>query len=106
MPFLPPSQQRHSTEGNISLSTYYYYYHYLELPAERDNVRNNARRTQARKTTHGLDGQYQDLDMTPRGRVSQNERERRELEKVRPWCGQPSDRGRIHLTAFFPRQPG
>ena len=27
-----------------------------ELPGERDNARNNARCTQARKTTHGLDG--------------------------------------------------
>jgi len=27
-----------------------------ELPGERDNVRNNARCTQARKATHGLDG--------------------------------------------------
>jgi len=26
------------------------------LPGERDNARNNARSTQARKTTHGLDG--------------------------------------------------
>ena len=31
-----------------------------ELPAERDNARNNARCTQARKTTHILDGQHQD----------------------------------------------
>ena len=30
-----------------------------ELPRERDNARNNARCTQARKTTHGLDGQHQ-----------------------------------------------
>ena len=37
-----------------------------ELPGERDNaIRNNARRTQARKTTHGLDGQHQDVDRTP-----------------------------------------
>ena len=27
-----------------------------ELPGERDNARNNARCTQARKATHGLDG--------------------------------------------------
>jgi len=33
-----------------------------ELPGERDNARNNARCTQARKTTHGLDGQHQDMD--------------------------------------------
>jgi len=33
-----------------------------ELPGERNNARNNARCTQARKATHGLDGQYQDVD--------------------------------------------
>jgi len=38
----------------------------VELPGERDNARNNARCTQARKTTHGLDEQHQDVD----GRVS------------------------------------
>jgi len=47
-----------------------------ELPGERHNARNNARCTQARKTTHGLDGQHQYVDRTPRGRVSQNERGR------------------------------
>jgi len=35
------------------------------LPEERDNARNNARCTQARKATHGLDGQHQDVDRTP-----------------------------------------
>jgi len=35
------------------------------LPGERDNARNNARCTQGRKTTHGLDGQHQDVDRTP-----------------------------------------
>jgi len=30
----------------------------------RDNARNNARCTQARKTTHGLDGQHQNVDRT------------------------------------------
>ena len=48
-----------------------------ELPGERDNARNNVRCTQARKTTHGLDGQHQDVDMTPRGRINQNDRGRR-----------------------------
>ena len=38
--------------------------------------RNNARFTQARKTTHGLDGQHQDVDRTPRGRVNQNDRDK------------------------------
>jgi len=42
-----------------------------ELPGERDNARNNARCTKARKATHGLDGQHQDVDRTLRGRVSQ-----------------------------------
>jgi len=45
-----------------------------ELPGERDNARNNARCTQARKATHGLDGQHQHVDRTLRGRVSQNDR--------------------------------
>ena len=34
------------------------------MPGERDNARNNARCTQARKTIHGLDG-HQDVDRTP-----------------------------------------
>jgi len=53
-----------------------------ELPRERDNARNNARCTQVRKTTHGLVGQHQDVSRTP-------------VEELimRPWCGQPSDRG-------------
>jgi len=45
-----------------------------ELPGERDNARNTARCTQARKTTHGLDGQHQDVDRTSRGRVNQIDR--------------------------------
>jgi len=48
-----------------------------ELPGERDNARNNATCTTARKTTHGLDGQHQDVDRTLRGRVSQNDRGQR-----------------------------
>ena len=48
-----------------------------ELPGERDNARNNARCTQARKTTHGLDGQHQVVDRTLRGRVNQNDRGQR-----------------------------
>ena len=46
-----------------------------ELPGERDDARNSARCTQARKTMHGLDGQHQDVDRTPCGRVSQNDRD-------------------------------
>ena len=45
-----------------------------ELFGERDNARNNARCTKARKATHGLDGQHQDVDRTLRGRVNQNDR--------------------------------
>jgi len=44
---------------------YYIWSHHeetRELPGERDNARNNARCTQARKTTHGLDGQHQYVD--------------------------------------------
>jgi len=48
-----------------------------ELSGERNNARNNARCTQARKTTHGLDGQHQNVDRTPRGRVYQNDRGQR-----------------------------
>jgi len=48
-----------------------------ELPGERDNARNNARCTQARKATHGLGGQNQEVDRTLRGRVNQNDRGQR-----------------------------
>jgi len=58
-----------------------------ELPGERDNARNNARCTQARKATHGLNGQHQDVDRTLRGRVNQNDRGQEQMEKVRPTLG-------------------
>ena len=48
-----------------------------ELPGERYIARNNARCTKARKATHGLDGQHQDVDRTLRGRVNQNDRGQR-----------------------------
>jgi len=48
-----------------------------ELPGERGNARKNARCTQARKATHGLDGQHQDVDRILRGRVSQNDKGQR-----------------------------
>jgi len=41
---------------------------------KRNNARNNARCMQAKKTTHGLEGQHQDMDRTPHGRVSKNDR--------------------------------
>jgi len=44
------------------------------LPGERDDARNSARCTQARKTTHGLDGQHQHMDRTLCGRVNQNDK--------------------------------
>ena len=44
-----------------------------ELSGERDNARNNARCMKARKATHGLDGQHEDVDRTLRGRVNQND---------------------------------
>jgi len=47
-----------------------------ELPGERDNARNNVRCTQARKATHGLDGQHQDVDRTPSGRVMTEDRDK------------------------------
>ena len=40
-----------------------------ELPGERDNARSNSRCTQARKTTHSLDRQHQDMDRTHHGKV-------------------------------------
>jgi len=43
-----------------------------ELPGERDDARNNARCTQARKTTHSLNGQHQDMNRTHHGRGNQN----------------------------------
>jgi len=52
-----------------------------ELPGEKDNARNNARCTQTRKISHGLDGQHQDVDRTLRGRVSQNDRGQGYMEK-------------------------
>ena len=56
-----------------------------ELSGERDNARNNARCTQARKTTHSLDGQHQDVDRTHHGRG----------QYVQGMTDQPSDRGRL-----------
>jgi len=44
---------------------------------KQDNAMKNARCMQARKTTHGLHGQHQDVDMTAHGRVSQNNRGQR-----------------------------
>jgi len=54
-----------------------YHGHTMRKQRERDNARNNARCTQVRKTTYGLDEQHQDMDRTPRGRVDQNDRGKR-----------------------------
>ena len=64
-----------------------------ELSGEKDNARNNARCTQARKTTHCLDRQHQDVDRTPCGRINQNDRGQKLMENVHLWCGQPLDQG-------------
>jgi len=48
---------------------------------KRDNARNNARCTQARKTTHGLDGQHRDVARTLRGRVNQKIEDRDKWRK-------------------------
>jgi len=60
---------------------------------ERDNARNNARCTKARTATHGLDGQHQDVDRTRWKSIRMTEDRDKIMEKVRPWCGEPSDRG-------------
>jgi len=51
--------------------------HLCAVLSERDNARNNARCTKARKTMHGLDGQHRYMDRTPRERVNQNDRGQR-----------------------------
>ena len=58
---------------NVKARKLAYYGHTMRkkgMPGERDNARNNARCTQARKATHSLDGQHQDVDRTLRGRVN------------------------------------
>ena len=77
-------RHRQSKEASILWS---HYGETRELPGDKDNARNNARCTQARKTTHGLDGQHQDVDRTLRGRVNQNDRGQGQMQKVRLWCG-------------------
>jgi len=43
-----------------------------ELPRERDDARNSARCTQARKTMHSLDGQQNDVDRTHHGIMAED----------------------------------
>ena len=57
----------------------------IELPGERDSARNNAGCTQARKTTHSLNGQHQDVD-----RLTMEESIRMSQDRVRSRCCQPS----------------
>jgi len=85
-------RHRQNKEANILWS---HHEETKELLGKRGNARNNAKCTQARKATQGLEGPYQDVDKTLRGRVNQNDKEQGQMEKVRPWCGQPSDRGRL-----------
>ena len=66
-----------------------------ELPGERDNARNNARCTQARKArTTWMDNikTWTGLSVEESIRMTRGQGQ---AEKVRPWCGQPSDRGRL-----------
>jgi len=49
-----------------------YYCHTMRKQGERDNATNNARCMQARKTTHSLDGQHQDVNRTPGGRKTED----------------------------------
>jgi len=65
------SQQSWSKEGTVrhcqSKEDSILWSHHEEtrkLPGERNSARNNARCTQARKTTHGLDRQHQVVDRT------------------------------------------
>ena len=53
------------------------------MPGERDNARNNVRCTQARKVTHGLGGQHQDVDRTLRGSVEESVRMTEDRDKWR-----------------------
>ena len=63
-------RHRQSNEASILWS---HHEETRELPGEKDNARNNARCTQAGKTTHGLDRQHQHVDRTRRGRVNKND---------------------------------
>jgi len=54
-----------------------YYGHTMRKQGSCLEKENNARCMQARKTTHGLDGQHRDVDRTLRGRVNQNDRGQR-----------------------------
>jgi len=55
------------------------------FPGERDNARNNARFTQARKATHGLDGQHQDAYRRTGLSVEESIRMTEERDKCRKY---------------------
>jgi len=55
------------------------------FPGERDNARNNARFTQARKATHGLDGQHQDAYRRTGLAVEESIRMTEERDKCRKY---------------------
>jgi len=79
--YFPPFILSWDNQGLGKVRSWSHHEETRELPGERDNARNNAKGTQARKATHGLDGQDQEVDRTPRGRVSQNAR----LKNVDQW---------------------
>jgi len=53
-----------------------------------------------RKTTRGLNGQRQYVDRTPHGRVSQNNRGQRSMEKVRPWYSRTAKEQNLVRSLF------
>ena len=71
--FTPLGTVRHCQSEEASI-VWSHHEETRELPGERNNARNNAMCTQARKTTHGLDRQHQVMDRTLCGRVNQNDR--------------------------------
>ena len=56
--------------------------------------------TQARKATHDLEGQIKTRTGLP---IEESIRMTEDgyMEKVRPWCGQPSDRGRLKNSSPY-----
>jgi len=64
-----------------------------ELSGKIDNARNNARCPQERKTTHGLDGEHQDVDRTPwEESIRMTGRGREWKRKKRKWKGGRGER--------------
>jgi len=52
-------------------------------------------RKRGRPRTAWMDNIKTWTSLTLRERVNQNDRGQGQMEKVRSWCGQPSDRGRL-----------